>query len=450
MPTKFVTKPPRVPRCRIRGHSDHVAGCVTCIAFSRYDYRRRQWEAHVGIEKSLVPAGPISDHVEMLINQGNWRLVDIVERSGMGMSAVQGILYRRTRNVLPVTAETLLTLQPRAARRPPMATLVPAVEAIRIARGLAAQGWSLKHMSRLAGYKYHDTFAAVASKEPEWVDESTLLNLRAVAEKLGRFDMARMDKPLPGMLTLTANMARGRGWVPLSAWAGRDIANPDAVPAGTIVPFADDDLPEVAPWSFIDPILTLRVADAADTVRKTDRRAGRRAEGFITAISHLTRIEAHAVVEYATEAGLTTPHIAELLGYSIAEDQDRQNAMRAVERMKSTVRASRAILGSLAAGEKVDPGWCFRQSGSSGGNDFVPVAAALLAMQEAPFGPGWSPAELAERAAVGEGAMRAFLTYATSRGDRKWLPVARDRRRPDGCVQKPTVAPVDLGAVLAA
>jgi hypothetical protein len=467
MPTPNLDRPTTVSRCRIPGHSSHVAGCATCKAFSAFQFRRRKWEKQHGIDCTPVPVDQVAGHVEMLVNEGNWKVVDIAATSGIGSVAVYKILNRRTQRVLRITADSLLALQPRTTVRAPMSTLVPSLEAIRIARGLAAQGWTFKHMSELAGYNSNNTIPACARRERRWVAEETLLKLRELAVRLGRFDMAQLDAPMPGMRSHILNMARRRSWVPLAAWYGQDLADPEAVPwkirptgSPLIVPVVrpavvvdqDDDLPEVSPWSYIDPILTLRVAEAADVVRRTNKENGRRPEGYITPIKYLTRAEAYVLVDVAAKAGISATLTGLMLGYRISTKSELSNAQRAVERMKATFKEGRQLLDQLVFGEKVDPGWCFQSENGNGVNDFAAVLTAVLAVQGAPFGPGWSPAELAQRAGVGEDAMRAFLAYATRRADAPYEVKHITRRQPvTSCTElTDLVVPVDLGAVLTA
>lgn len=451
MAKKLTGPPDRVPRCTI--HGKRRTGCLECRRYSAYDARRRRWERHIGITFQPVPVDLVADHVNMLLNKGNWKIVDIVQASGIPAKTVWGISVRRNPTVYPITAESLLALQPRQQARPPKASMVPATEAVRIARGLAAQGWTFAHISDLMGSSSKSSAQRIAHAH-EWVMESTVARLRAVAAQLGPYDITDMDRPMPGMDIRVVRDALSKGWVRLSAWADVDIADPDAVPHVVVADGSQinaDEEPEPAPWSYIDPILTLRVAEALDTVRKTDRQAGRRHDGFIAPVGSLTRIEAHAVVEHAFSLGLSTIDIARLLGYPMTTKQKEDNAQRSVERMKSAMRVARHTLGQLDVGAYVDPLWCLRLPNGDGFHQFSSVATALLAVQGEPFGPGWSETELADRAGVGPAAMNAFLAYATRRGDAVWTAHQESQQSPGAQhADAADVVPVDLDLVLAA
>lgn len=450
MPVKTSGKPTRVPHCP--EHSYHTAGCPDCKAYSAFIQRRLRWERRAGISHGQVPSAPVAAHLEMLLGEGNWMVTDLAKVSGVCFGTIHDIRRGIRKTILPITAETLLSIQPREDIRPLQMNLVPAIEVTRLTRGLAAQGWSNRHMGRVMGLS-RNTVQSLTQPQ-EWVQVDTVAKVRAGAAKLHAFDIAQLDKPMPGMDIRVANSAKRKGWLPLAAWRGLDITDPTAVPWSTLpaagVDVDQDDEPDADTWSYIDPILAHRVADALDTVRKTDREASRRHDGFIPSVGRLTRIEAHALVEYAVSLGLNTYDTARLLGYSMPTKQKEQNAQRSVERMKGAMRAARDLLRRLTAGEQVDPAWCLRLPNGDGFHQFSAVAAALLAVQGEPFGPGWSTAELADRAGVGEEDMRKFLTYATRRGDVAWT--AEGGSQPHAVAEtSPTdVVPVDLDKVLAA
>lgn len=467
MPPKIYGKPAPVSRCRKPGHAPHRKGCEDCKAFSRYQRRRRTWEAENGIDRSRVPIDLVAGHVQMLMSYGNWTRDALAAESGISKSTIGALVgRRRTNSVLRDIADSLISVKPRPDIRPPMSHLAPSLECMRIARGLAAQGWTFRHMNMLYGVGGHGVHV-IAADSRKWVWEDTVPRFRALAEQLRAFDIATLPTPMPGMNKRTAQLANRNGWVPLNAWYGQDITDPNAVPwkilpTGTplVAPVTrpvgyvdqddDDDLPEVSPWSFIDPIITLRVAEAVKVVDRTARSAGKQPDGFITPATHITRIEAHVLVENATQAGLSSTLVGALLGFSVVTKRGKQSAQRTVERMKAVMRDARATIARLAAGQRVDPSWCVGRQSTTHANATT-IAIALLAVQDAPFGPGWTPTELAERAGVEEKQIREFLAYATRRGDREWVPDSQAHHPPVvTCGKDLAVVPVDLDAVLAA
>jgi hypothetical protein len=462
VPVKNFTKPDPVRRCGKPGHGTRHDDCDDCKLYSAYEARRRRWERNHGIDNRMVDADLVADHLHDLVENGNWKLVDVAAVSGVPRVTVGMIYGRRRQLVTPLNAASLLALKPREKPRPPMSILVPALESVRILRGLAAQGWTFRHMSRLLGFS--ETWAQKIAPAGEWVHEDTAPMIRRLAVQLRAQDLANLPRPLPGMDVRTANYAKRKGWVPLAAWYGQDMADPAAkpwrfkptgskmvapVPLPAVVVDQDDDLPEVSPWSYIDPILTLRVAEAAESVRRTNRDNGRRPDGYVPHLIHLTRIEAYAVVDAATKAGISATLIGVMLGYRIGTKSELSNAHRAVERMKATFKQARDVVSQLAAGDAIDPGWFVQKEAGNGVNDFPRIATAVLAVQGAPFGPGWSPAELAARAGMDEDAIRAFLAYATRRADTPYVVKHITRSRPATCAEQSNlVIPVDLDAVL--
>jgi hypothetical protein len=413
----------------------------------------------------LIPAHIVADHVQMLTTEGNWKISDIVRVSGVAMPTLRSLCSGQRQTAFKITVDSVLALQPREEVRPPKLGMVPSTETIRLVRGMAAQGWSFPYIGEMLGGLSRSSAQKLAYST-EWVFAETAARVRVVAEKLRPFDLAKLDKPMPGMDIRVANKAREKNWVPLVAWYGQDIADPAAVPwkiqptgstlvtpvvRPTVCIDQDDDLPEVSPWSYIDPILTLRVADVAEAMRRTGREGGRRPEGYVPQLTHLTKIEAYAVTETAAKAGIPATAIGVMLGYRVGTKLEMGNAQRAVERMKATINKAREQLARLATGDKIDPDWLVQKESGNGVSDFPRIATAVLAVQDAPYGPGWTVTELAARAGMDEDAIRAFLTYATRRADTPYEVKHNTRSRPATCSEQSNlVVPVDLDAVLSA
>lgn len=415
-------KPAKVPRCRIPGHRKHQAGCSTCKAWSNYYRLLLRWEHSVGINRGPVPAAPVRQHLLSLIETGNRRQWDIAEESGYDRDIINQIIQGHRDTVMAVTAEALLALKPVAAPVPPKGRWVPAFEGRRTLRGLAAQGWAASTIGDLMGGTTAGAAQKMMTDSSPWMLSASLDRIRAVARVLGGKDI-RVRK-LPGMDVRAKNNATKRGWPPLWAWQGRDIADPDAEPrpfTGLHLvedqPDTDDAGADLEPY--VDPVLLSLVRRNAERLEPIRSNGGRPDDeitvGWVDPITVMTRLERYVVVAYGTDLGMSLAELAALLGYPRATKQETENGKRAVSRVRTATATARAWLDSDPAGET--PTWWQAATASA---DFDLRIPALLAVQPAPIGPGWDLAELAKRCGVAEDEMCQFVADATRRGDRPW------------------------------
>lgn len=407
-PRKILTKPARVPRCGT--HGKHRPGCRPCLDWSAYDQRLRRWEQQEGISRANMDAEPVREHLEHLLRDGNYKIVDLARISGIPKLSLWAIRNGRRRYVFQITGETILAIKPRVGVRPPKEGMVRAAEGVRILRGLSAQGWSFPFIGELMGNHTRTAVQKLAAYDLDrWMFPETLDRLRIVADKLGRYDITDLDKPMIGMDIRCANYAARRNWAPLRDWDGLDIADPDAEPHHA----EELNVPG-------------RVHVDLDTLRVHIALIAERDGAFPDPLRSITRLEAYAAVWLAQEAGLSAADTGALLGYPQGTSKDRTNGQRQATRLRSHMIAARRWLTDEPDGNT--PAWLTVTGDYR--NEMAQSIPALLAVQPEPFGYGMTPADLAERfgADVTEEEVRACLSRAAAVADRRWTPGARPRR----------------------
>jgi hypothetical protein len=242
-----------------------------------------------------------------------------------------------------------------------------------------------------------------------------------------------MVDPLPGMTRDAADRAAARGWLPLSAWAGQDLADPHAQPRRTPTTVAvhlvpdDDDEPLSEPSSheipFIDKVVTSTVRANVERIRDTDTNRGRRPMTYLAPLGRLTRLEMYAVVDLADRLGVADSGIAQMLGYPCRTAADIESGMRSVQRFMGTVKKCRDWFAA-ASPEAGPPGWY--TSGQRRAEDLIPP---MLALQGDPHGPGWTLGQLARISGLTDDELAAFLPCAIQYANRLWQPpTCQDRK----------------------
>ena len=371
---------------------------------------------------STSPHDPttLRTHLRALLdhNTGGWSIREIAETCGLGISTIQTLAgdypsaARRT-----VTAHTWTTISALQPRNRPRATAIcntPATEAIRIVRGLVTQGWQLCHLEQLAGITRLDRFAVgnMRTCRVETVDK-----LRRVADKLGGYDLTRMDNPMPGMSDQAAAAGANRGWVPLRAWTDTDITDPNAQP-WSVDNYDDDDEPV---YAFVDQVLLVRVREAVEKLADFPDQRFRAAQWAAHPLTSITVLEAYAVVAAGVEYGMSSTELAILLGFPATALGRRESGERAVARIRQGVKRFREWADQSPTGQP--PVW-FNDAQPSRKLGFTQFVPALLAIQNPPWGLGWDVAQLAAWCAVPEARMREFLVQASVQADRPFRPQA--------------------------
>jgi hypothetical protein len=425
-------------RCRTH-RGEPVRGCDDCKAWWRYQSALRRRAEAAGTLQRRVPAAVVRTHLEKLLDPetGGWHRKEIAAVSGVGHSTIRAFVNgRQGATIYPDTWNALKALQPKGVPRVTRAmNQVDRTEAQRIIRGLVAQGFSFRHLSQMLSHR-HAADQVAYPRGRKCITIRCRDQVRALRAALERYDVETMVVPLPGMSRKTAERARAAGWVKLAAWQGLDIADPSVSPRTEAPAPVDDDLtdePEPDPgFGFVDPVIVLRCQAAMDVVRDTTTADNKRCQGYVTPLGHIRRFEAFCAVGYATEIGLSTTETGLLLGYPGNTIKELAGAERSASRMRAVMSRSRRRLDQMVAGDTPDPQWCRPKANGNGFNDADELVTALLALQPAPFGPGWAVDELAARAGVDEGEMRGFLAYATRRMDRPWEAEVKTRARAAG------------------
>jgi hypothetical protein len=405
---------PIVPVRRCAPHPRQVVGCDACKAWSRYQQAVRRKEIRDGTLERNVPADLVAAHLAVLLNRetGGWFLYEIADRTGVPVRTLSDIVNGRHKVVYAVTWNAVKVLAPRNRKVPRDAAMVPATEVRRIIRGLAAQGWSFEHMAGLMGKANKSTANRFATETGEWVAPESVDEARRLRDKLGEYDLAVLGAPMPGMHRRCATHAARQGWVPLWAWAGRDIADPAATPCTFAAPqdMSAGPMPGVA---FIDPMLRTRITAIAEKAEQTTSKRNKRAGAYIAPL-RVTRLEAHAVTWYAMQAGMNGTQIAMLLGYPMRDLREVARGQRQINRLRVANEQARAWINSDPQGET--PQW-FAARSNAGRKNVTDLLPALMALQPEPYGAGWTVAELAVRCGVSEPDMRDLVADASKAAD---------------------------------
>jgi hypothetical protein len=411
---------PIMPAHRCDEHGRNTRGCKKCNAWARYQTALRRRAMANGTFQPSVDHTVATAHVRSLLDPktGGWYVHEIVAVSGMSIKTVQDIAAgARTGRVFADTWNALRVLKPKGVPRARTSNMVDATEVRRIYQGLAAQGWTFEHMAGLMGRSSKNAATRCATDTSPWVTREKVAEARELRRKLGEYDIAVLAEPMPGMHPKCATLAARKGWVPLAAWTTANIGNPSAAPY-TFEDQHPDDLgyPGMENIAYVDPLLRNRVLKAAQKLDEVADPADRAAT-HIDPIGRVTRLEVHALTAVATDAGMSSSEIGLLLGYPQSQ---RDTGERQVCRFQAVVRAAREWIQSDPHGDHV-PDWFVTARGSTGRRDMRKLLPALLAVQVAPYGPGWTVAELAARCRVSEDDMREFLVWAsTADGDRIW------------------------------
>lgn len=442
MPSVWETvKPTPVPRCPKR-HPIHHAGCEGCRDWGRYQRRLETWERAHGISRSFVPVGPTLEHLMFLTGEGNRTIESIAAESGVSSKAIQKIMAGKRSKLLPITEQSLAAIKPLPAHTPPFRNLVPNTEGVRLLRGLFAQGWTDRHIGDLLGGLGRGAARFIAvDQRSHYMERETLDRVRAVARDLGGYDIDELPRRLPGMDPRSARSAAEKGWHKLRAWEGLDIADPAADPATAKADqlaalTAVDDQDEAGAdlmLGYVDPLFVKTVKETAERVRIGSRTAdGRTGDLYLPKLDGLRQLEMHVAWWYAEEGGLNDSQIGVMFGYAPGDEAGGRH----INRVRARVLEARAWFERHPHGWV--PRWFAWKPSKIGGIAFDVVLPALIALQPAPFGPGWSIPQLADICGVPEEDMVGFLVYASRMGDRLWKPqghARRPRTNPARCEQ---------------
>lgn len=419
-------------------HSLHTAGCTSCRDWSRYEAAVRRDRERRGVAERSVPVAIVQEHLKSLLDKrtGGWTHREIISRSGVGENRIGTILSGGVKTVYGSTWAALEALQPLG--RPPIYGYhrdhVPSLEAARIVQGLLAQAWTAVHMAGLIGQRADDTILQIARHKRAFMRHETREKIRGLVDKLGPYDGTLTGDLLPGMSLNTASNARRRGFVPLAAWAGQDLADPDAVPGrgttrtGTTCDDTTDPIVELYDnpcgadrLSPVDSVKLARVRALREQLLATGGNRYR-PDAYIRPLGALTRLELHVIVAYATHLGMSAAEVAELIGYPANTDAQIENGQRKICLVLADVRSARERLDQHHPGQ-VAP-WIM-----SSGRAFRLHLSVLLAMQPAPVGRGMTCPQVAAFCGVSEDIMDQYLTRIAVAANRPWQPMCRKKAK---------------------
>jgi hypothetical protein len=460
MPSIHATvKPTPVPRCPKPGHGKHVRGCTTCRQRSVYLRALAIWENANGVDHSSVDTAEVREHLVRLTTAGHRTVPDISAESGVSDTTVRKILRGHRARLYPITEKSLLAVQPWNAPRfePHSSSQVPAVEGLRILRGIFAQGWAWPTIGDLLGGLTGGAAQKIASKQRPWMNQDTLDRIRAVARLLGPYDIDHLARPMPGMDRRSANRAVKHGWHKLSAWHNIDITDPGVDPDHPHgrLPVEDDDwvddfavallddalaeLPDFdeANLAFVDQLIVKKITETSERIKlESPAEDGRAGDLYIPKLE-LRWLELHAAWWYAEAAGLNDTQIGALLGYDMTDQAS--SGFDAGQRQVNRIRARMVEANALLDKDPTEwlPTWFDEHPKPVGKPNFGALLPALLAIQPEPLGRGWTAAQLADAIDAPERTVLDFLVYASREGERPWHrrtgPPLRVRHRPARC-----------------
>lgn len=186
--------------------------------------KRYKYDRHRGVDRSLVPADAVRDHVAWL-DACMLSLRAIGDTANVSAGVISDVLRGQQDGVQRAVAARILAVTPRAVYdRPNAAGFVPKVGAMRRIQALYAIGWTGDHVNTAAAKPVR--FAQnLLNQKGVWI---TLTAWRAVTHAYDELSMT------PGPSTVNKRRAQKHGWAPPLAWDEHDLDDPGATP------FADE------------------------------------------------------------------------------------------------------------------------------------------------------------------------------------------------------------------
>lgn len=182
--------------------------------------KRWTYDRHRGIDRSLVPASAVREHLAHLHRSG-LSLRAIGDTANVSPTVISRVLNGKTGDLQrPVAARLLAVTARDVYERPNAAGFVPKVGAVRRIRALYAIGWTGDQVNQTAARSAR--FAQNLLNQPgDWI---TLDTWRAVARAYDQL----WDKPGPS--TVNRRRAKTAGWAPPMAYDDETIDDPAATP----------------------------------------------------------------------------------------------------------------------------------------------------------------------------------------------------------------------------
>jgi lambda repressor-like predicted transcriptional regulator len=188
----------------LTAYSAHGCRCDPCKAAAAKASKSWRRDNYLGVVK-LVDAQPLKDHVAMLMAAGmSFRAIALTA----GYSSRNALADSMTRSrVRPSTMARILAVNPKRDNR--RDGYIDATGSRRRLQALAVNGWPTRNLAKQLGQKHATTVQDIASGKTPTIRLRTMDAVRDLYEQL-------WDQPGPSKRT--ADIAKGKGWLPALAW----------------------------------------------------------------------------------------------------------------------------------------------------------------------------------------------------------------------------------------
>jgi hypothetical protein len=173
-----------------------------------------------GAHRRDVDAEPVRQHVRRLQNSG-LGIPAIAELAGLDTQRLSALMYGHpsknqppSKTVRPSTADKILAVH---AGQVPTRGWLPAVGTRRRLQALAAIGWPLRHVEKLAGLPDSHVHRILAAPEGGRVKARTARAVASVYGRLWNVNPASAGQ-LSGSISRVKKVAAAKGWLPPVAW----------------------------------------------------------------------------------------------------------------------------------------------------------------------------------------------------------------------------------------
>jgi hypothetical protein len=196
-------------------YHQHKCNCEPCnLARLERDRRRRKNIAYGRPTSTLIPAGPVQDHLQMLLDAGvGYRRIATL--SGLPHSTIRQHTTRKGKTIQRDHAELILAIRPEPYD-PAKTDLWDSRGTHRRIQALCRIGYSYGHIARLMGYAERSRHTAVmAILRNAYVTKGTFDKVSAVYEA---YSMKPLDPASDYHIRDTIARAKRFHWPPPLAW----------------------------------------------------------------------------------------------------------------------------------------------------------------------------------------------------------------------------------------
>lgn len=224
----------------VLGYQKHRCPCRPCLdAYNAYN-KRCNYLRESG-RSNYVPAAPIREHVQQLINNG-WTIPLLEKATGINRTSIRVLLGQApgkptSRRVTRATAHHLTALPISAPTDHPAPAdgLMPAIGTKRRLQALVANGWPQTWLATRIGWTSANFNQLVKDDRPN-VNARTHHAVTTLYNELWNQQPPTDTTDQQRRVTIARTTARKHGYVPPLAWDDDTIDNPDATPAGIYKP----------------------------------------------------------------------------------------------------------------------------------------------------------------------------------------------------------------------